>query len=82
MSRRLSLQLDDEAAEELCRQAAAAGADPEEYAAILITALLPAVRLTRDEATELLRGMPGALDDARQGSDHARQGLTTPLDAL
>lgn len=33
-------------------------------------------------ATQLLRGMPGALDAAHEGSAQARRGELTPLDAI
>ena len=82
MSRIISLELEDDAAAELDRLAEADHADPERYAAPLLTHLVRGRRLASHTATELLRGMPGALDDAREGSAQARRGETIPLDAI
>ena len=82
MSRRISLELEDDAAAELDRLAEADHADPERYAASLLTHLFRGRRLDSHTATELLRGMPGALDDAQEGSAQARRGETIPLDAI
>jgi len=82
MSRRISLELDDDAAAELDRLAEADQADPERYAASLLTHFFRGRRLDAHAATDLLRGMPGALEDAREGSAQARRGDVIPLDAI
>ena len=82
VSRRLSLDLDDDAAAELDRIAAAEKAQPEQYAASLLTELVCGRALDLRSATDLLDGMPGALEDAREGSAQARRGEVTPLDAI
>lgn len=82
VSRRLSLQLEDDAADELDRLAAADETQPEQYAASLLTHLVRGRALDAKSATDLLERMPGALDDAREGSAQARRGEVTPLDAI
>ncbi|MCP9489100.1 MAG: hypothetical protein MSC31_04405 [Solirubrobacteraceae bacterium MAG38_C4-C5] len=82
MSRRISLELEDDAAAELDRLAQADHAEPERYAASLLTHLFRGRYLDSHTATELLRGIPGALEDAREGSVQARRGEITPLDAI
>lgn len=82
MGRRISLELDDEAAAELDRLAEADNAEPERYAASLLTHLVRGRQLDSHRATELLRGMPGALEAAHEGSAQARRGEVTSLDAI
>jgi len=82
VSRRISLELEDDAAAELDRLAEADHAEPEQYAASLLTHLVRGRQLDSHSATELLRAMPGALEDAREGSAQARRGEITPLDAI
>lgn len=82
VSRRLSLEIDDDAAAELDRLAAAQRSEPEHYAASLLTHLFRGRALDSNAATDLLDRMPGALEDAREGSAQARRGEVTPLDAI
>ncbi len=82
MGRRFSLELEDDAAAELDRLAAADDAPPERYAASLLTQLFRGRALGSEAATDLLRGMPGALDAARGGSAQVRRGEVTPLDSI
>ncbi len=82
MSHRFSLELEDDAAAELHRLAEAEQADPDRYAALLLTHFFRGQRLDSHTATELLGRMPGALEAAREGSAQARRGETIPLDAI
>ena len=82
MGERISVELDEDAAAELQRLAHADDAEPEQYAASLLTQLMRGRTLGADEATQLLRGIPGALEDAHAGSAQARRGKVTPLDSV
>jgi len=82
VSKRISLELEDEAVAELARLEAADDTEPEHYAASLLTQLVRGRALDGNTATELLRGMPGALDAAHEGSAQTRRGEAASLDAI
>lgn len=74
MSRRLSLELDDDVAAELDRVAAAERAHPEQYAASLLSWLFRGRRtLDSRVGTDLLDRMPGATGDGDPGLRRARR---------
>jgi hypothetical protein len=82
MSRRLTLDIEDDDGAELDRLAEGQRTDPEAFARSLLTQLLRAQRYDSRTATELLDGIPGAFEAAQLGREQGRRGETIPLAEL
>ncbi len=82
MSRQLTIDLEDDDAVDLDRLAAGASADPEQYASSLISAFLRGQSIDGSTATEILRGIPGAVERIKRGSEQANRGEVTLVDEL
>lgn len=82
MSRRLTIDLEDEDGADLDRLAESQRTDAEAFVRSLLTQLLRAQRCDSRTATELLDGIPGAFEDAQLGREQGRHGETIPLAEL
>jgi hypothetical protein len=82
MSRRLTIDIEDDDGVELDRLAEGQRTDPEAFAGSLLTELLRAQRYDSRTATELLDGIPGAFEAAQLGREQGRRGETIPLAEL
>jgi hypothetical protein len=82
VSRRLTIDLEDEDGADLDRLAEGQSTDAEAFARSLLTQLLRAQRWDSRTATELLDGIPGAFEDSQLGREQGRRGETIPLAEL
>jgi len=82
MSRRLTIDIEDDDGVELDRLAEGQRTDAEAFARSLLTQLLRAQRYDSRTATELLDGIPGAFEAAQLGREQGRRGETIPLAEL
>jgi len=82
MSRQLTIDLEDDDAVDLARLAAGASADPEQYVSSLISAFVRGQSIDGSTATEILRGIPGAVEHIKRGSEQAHRGEITLADEL
>lgn len=82
MSRRLTIDIEDDDGAELDRLAQGQRTDAEVFARSLLTQFLRAQRYSSRTATELLDGIPGAFDAAQLGREQGRRGETIPLAEL
>jgi len=82
MSTRLTIDLEDDDAIDLARLAAGASADPGKYVSSLISTFVRGQSIDGSTATEILRGIPGALERIERGSEQARRGEVTLIDEL
>ena len=81
-ARRITLELDAEHSELLAEMAARAGAGEGSLAETLLAGALDNASSEPGRVTELLTGIPGALEGAREGSRQARAGESIPLREL
>ena len=79
MSRRLTIEIEDDDGAHLDRLAQGQRTDAEAFARSLPTQLLRAQRYDSRTATELLDGIPGAFEAAQLGREQGRRGETIPL---
>jgi len=82
MSRQLTIDLEDDDAVDLARLAAGASADPEKYVSSLISTFVRGQSIDGVTATEVLRGIPGALERIERGSEQAHRGEVILVDEL
>ena len=82
MSRRLTIDLEDDDGAELDRLAEGQRTGAEDFAQSLLTQLLRGQRYDSRSATELLDAIPGAFEDAQLGREQGRRGETIPLAEL
>ncbi len=82
MSRRLTIDLEDDDSADLDRLAEGKRTDAEDLAQSLLTQLLRAQRYDSRTATELLDRIPDAFEEAQLGREQGRRGETIPLAEL
>jgi len=82
MSRRLTIDLEDDDSADLDRLAEGQRTDAEDVAQSLLTQLLRAQRYDSRTATELLDRIADAFEEAQLGREQGRRGETTPLAEL
>lgn len=81
-ARQITVALDAEHSEKLAQLAARSGADEEPLAESLLAGALDNANPDPTRVTELLDGIPGALERAREGSRQSATGATVTLDKL
>lgn len=82
MATRVNVTLDDEYGEKLRRLAEQAYVQEGTLARSLLSRALDEADTDSATMTQLLDGIPGALERAKLGREQARRGETIPLDKL